>query len=182
VSLDPWGVIKVDDTYYMWYNTIGGAPGQDGRCSGLATSTNLTDWTKDPLNPLFCGGRFCPSRSSTSGYYYLLIPHYTSGSDYSQHELYRDVNPTFYPGDREYLGVAIQYGPSDWDGHDQDTPAVFTDTIYRDSYTASNNQLWVYYAGESGGAWQTGMIIEEDIAAAIAGVNPATFSWSAREV
>ena len=64
--------------------------------------------------------------------------------------------------------------------HDQDTPAVLTDTIYRDTYTASNNQLWVYYAGEGGdGTWQTGMIIEENIAAAIAGVNPATFSWSA---
>jgi VCBS repeat-containing protein len=179
-ALDPWGVIKVDDTYYMWYNTIGGAPGQNGRCSGLATSTNLTDWTKDPLNPLFCGGRFCPFPFKYGDYYYLLVPHYTSGSDYSQHELYRDASPTFHPADREYLGVAIQFGPSEWDDHDQDTPAVLTDTIYRDTYNASNNQLWVYYAGEGGdGNWQTGMIIEENIAAAIAGVNSATFSWSA---
>jgi hypothetical protein len=111
--------------------------------------------------------------------YYLLVPHYTSGSDYSQHELYRDSNPTFYPGEREYLGVAINYGPTDWDDHDQDTPCVLTDDINRDTYGASGNQLWVYYAGEGGEGWgQTGMVIEEDIAAAIAGVEANVLTWS----
>jgi len=178
-ALDPWGVIKVGDTYYMWYNTIGAVAGL-GRCTGLATSTNLTNWTKDPNNPIFSGGRFCAFPFKYGAYYYLLIPHYTSGSDYSQHELYRDVNPTFYPGQREYLGVAINFGPTDWDDHDQDTPCVFTDTIYRDTYTYSNNQLWVYYAGEGGdGTWRTGMVIEENIAEAIAGVQPSAFTWGA---
>jgi len=171
-TLDPWGVIKVGSTYYLWYNTIGSVPGL-GRCTGLATSTDLVNWTKDASNPIFTGGRFCAFPFKYDGYYYLLIPHYTSGSDYSQHELYRDTNPTFYPGEREYLGVAINYGPEGWDDHDQDTPCVLTDTIERDTFAASGNQLWVYYAGEGGdGAWGTGMCIEENIADAIARIEP----------
>lgn len=177
-DLDPWGVIKIGSTYYLWYNTIGAIPGL-GRGTGLATSTNLTDWAKDANNPIFTGGRFCAFPFIYGGYYYLLIPHYTSGSDYSQIELYRDTSPTFYPDDREYLGVAINYGPTDWDDHDQDTPAVLTDDIYRDSFTAAGNQLWVYYAGEGGdGSWRTGLTMESDIAAAIAGVSASSLSWS----
>lgn len=180
-TLDPWGVIKVADTYYMWYNTIGGVPGL-GRCIGLATSTNLTDWNKDPNNPIFTGGRFCAFPFKYDDTYYLLVPHYTSGSDYSKYELYRDSNPTFYDGEREYLGVAVDIGaPGQWDDLDQDTPCVLTDTIYRDTYEASNNELWVYYAGNGGSGWgQTGMVIEEDIAEAIARVEAqAKFvSWS----
>jgi hypothetical protein len=177
-ALDPWGVIKVGSTYYLWYNTIGGVPGL-GRCTGLATSTNLTDWTKDPSNPIFTGGRFCAFPFKYADMYYLLVPHYTSGSNYSQIELYRDSSPTFYPAEREYLGVAIDYGPTDWDDHDQDTPSVLTDDIYRDTFDASGNQLWVYYGGEGGEGWgQTGMVIEEDIAEAIAGIQPNVLTWS----
>jgi len=177
-DLDPWGVIKVGSTYYLWYNTIGSVPGL-GRCTGLATSTNLTDWTKDLDNPIFTGGRFCAFPFKHDGDYYLLIPHYTSGSDYSQIELYRDSSPTFHSGDRKYLGVAINYGPTDWDDHDQDTPAVLTDTINRDTFTASNGELWAYYSGEGGsGSWQTGVCTEENIAEAIAGVEASFLNWS----
>ena len=41
-SMDPWGVMKVGSTYYLWYNTIGGTRG-----AGLATSSDLMHWTKD---------------------------------------------------------------------------------------------------------------------------------------
>lgn len=178
-DLDPWGVIKVGSTYYLWYNTISSIPGE-GRATGLATSTDLTTWTKDPNNPIFTGGRFCAFPFRYDGDYYLLIPHYTSGTDYSQIELYRDTNPTFYPGEREYIGVAINYGPADWDDHDQDTPSVLTDDIYRDTFTAAGNQLWTYYAGEGGdGSWRTGMTIEEDIASALTGLEPGSLTWSA---
>jgi len=168
-GLDPWGVIKVGSTYYLWYNSIGGGP--LGRCTGLATSTSLKTWTKDVNNPIFQGGRFCGFSFKYEGYYYFLVSHYTVGGDYSQMELYRDSSPTFYPGSREYLGVAINYGPAQWDSHDQDTPTVLTDTIYRDSYVASNNELWAYYAGEYSGAWRTGMCIEANISEAISKVS-----------
>jgi len=177
-DLDPFGVIKVGSTYYLWYNTISGVPGL-GRSTGLATSKNVTDWTKDPNNPIFTGGRFCAFPFKYDDDYYLLIPHYTSGTNYSQIELYRDSRPTFYSGQREYLGVAINIGPTDWDDHDQDTPAVLTDTIERDSFNASGNELWTYYSGEGGsGAWNTGMTIEESIADAIGGIEAGSVTWS----
>jgi hypothetical protein len=161
--IDPWGVIKVGSTYYLWYND-----GDGGRAARLATSTDLVHWTKDPNNPIFTGGRFCVFPFKYGGYYYMLVPHYTSGP-YGEIELYRDVNPTFYPSSREYLGVPIIPGPAGtWDDHRFDTPCVLTDTIYRDTYTAANNELWVYYAATgtltgSGADWWTGMCIEQDI-------------------
>jgi len=167
--LDPWGIIKVGSTYYLWYNTIGSVPGL-GRCTGLATSTNLINWTKDPHNPIFTGGRFTPSTFKYGEYYYLIIPRYTN-FPYGEIELYRDSNPTFYDGEREYLGVAVEHGsPGQWDEARFDTPHVFTDTIYRDTYSASNNELWVYYSGINTTGpydWWTGITIEKNISEAL---------------
>jgi hypothetical protein len=169
-GLDPWGAIKVGSTYYLWYNTVGG--GALGRCIGLATSTDLKSWTKDANNPIFQGGRFCSFAFKFGSYYYMLVPHYTA-SPYGEIELYRDTNPTFYPSSREFLGVPIVPGPAGaWDDHRFDTPAVFTDNIYRDTYTASNNELWTYYGGTgtptgSGADWWTGMCIEQNITDAL---------------
>ena len=164
-GLDPWGVIKIGTTYYQWYNTVGG--GALGRCIGLATSTDLKTWTKNVNNPIFQGGRFCGYSFKYGSYYYMLVPKYLPISGYGEIELYRDVNPTFYPSSREYLGVPITYGPPGaWDDHRFDTPAVLTDTIYRDTYASSNNQLWTYYGGTGnvtggpGADWWTGMCID----------------------
>jgi len=169
-DLDPWGVIKIGSTYYLWYNTIGGVPAL-GRCIGLATSTDLKNWTKDANNPIFSGGRFCSFPFKYSGYYYMLVPHYTAVSGYGEIELYRDVNPTFYSSSREFLGVPITSGPPGaWDDHRFDCPAVLTDTIYRDTYVASNNELWAYYTGlgnGSGNDYWTGMCIEQNISRAL---------------
>jgi hypothetical protein len=170
-SMDPWGIMKIGSTYYLWYNTIGSSGGL-GRCSGLATSTDLMHWTKDPNNPIFTGGRYCIFPFKYGGYYYMLVPHYTY-SDYGETELYRDVNPTFYLSSREYLGVPIGPGPEgSWDDRRFDTPCVLTDTIYRDTYAAANNELWTYYAATgtptgSGSDWWTGMCIEQNITDAL---------------
>jgi hypothetical protein len=162
------GIIKVDSTYYAFYEAGSGSGRRNGRKIGVVTSTNLVDWTKDANNPIYSGGRFCPSIFQYGSYYYMLVPHYTSGSNYSQIELYRDTNPTFYSSSREFVKIAIDYGAvGEWDDHDLDTPIALTDDIFRNSFSASNNELWTYYAGESGGIWQEGMIIKTDIAAAL---------------
>lgn len=171
-AIDPWGVIKIGSTYYLWYSTIGG-----DRSVGLATSTDLVHWTKDSQNPIFTGGRFCVFSFKYGGYYYLLVPCYTTGP-YDDIELYRDVNPTFYPNSRTYLGLVIEPGPAGaWDQYRHDTPCVLTDTISRDTYAAASNQLWAYYAStpDSGGSWWTGMCIEQNITDALTrfGVNPS---------
>jgi hypothetical protein len=175
---DPWGVIKVGSTYYLWYND---GWGTGGRCAGLATSTDLKNWTQDPNNPIFTDGRFCVFPFKYDGYYYTIVPRYTT-SPYGEIELYRDVNPTFYPTSREYLGVIIRPGPAGaWDDHRFDTPCVLTDTIQRDSYEASNNELWTYYGGTgtltgSGADWWTGMCIEQNITDALTRVGATRYS------
>lgn len=139
-DLDPWGVIKVGDTYYLYYNTI-----TSPREVGIATSTNLTVWTKDANNPIFDNDRFCAFAFKYGGYYYIMVPHYTSGTDYTEFELYRDTQPTFYSTSRTFIASIKQTTDTGWDSVDIDTPALLTDTIFRDSFP--NNELWVVYAG-----------------------------------
>ena len=78
-------------------------------------------------------------------------------------ELYRDVDPTFYPATREYLGVvkASSDIPSDWDSGTVDAPFVLTDNIYRDSYNTTAESFWCYHDayGEDNLTWQEGIII-----------------------
>jgi len=137
------------------------------RSTGLATSTDLVNWTKDADNPLFDGGRFCVSPFRRGDYYYLLVPHYTSGASKSNIELYGDSNPTFYRTDREYLDIVIPYGVSGWDSAKLDTAMVLTDNIARSTFSASGNQLWAYYGGCQKTNWATGMTIETDIDSAL---------------
>ena len=177
-GLDPWGVIKVGSTYYLWYNNIATSP----RSTGLATSTDLTSWTKDLNNPIFTGGRYCIFPFKYGPYYYMLVPYYHA-FPYGLIELYRCSNPTFYTGDREYLGIVITPGPEGaWDDRRFDTPSVFTDTVYRDTYEASGNELWMYYSATgtptgSGANWWTGMCIEPDISDALGRFTAARFTY-----
>lgn len=148
-------IIKIDSTYYLWYNTqLAGV----NRQTGLATAANLLGpWTKDAGNPIFNnfgGGRFCGDVFKRGSYYFFVTPRYTSAADYSWLEVYRDTDPTF--ATREYLGV-FKYTGADgaWDSHDQDTPWFVTDDITR---TLTNGTKYCYYAGELSNNWQTGLI------------------------
>jgi hypothetical protein len=164
-STENMHAIKVGDVYYLWYNTL--ADRGLSRQVGLATSTDLKNWTKDPHNPIFSslagGGYFQPAPFKYGDYYYLLLMHYTvdgSGYHYPEIQLYRDRSPTFYPKERRFLKVAKACSASGWDSTNQDTPSVVTDDIYRNSFPSS--QLWTYYAGQAAdGPWETGLLIED---------------------
>ena len=160
-----FGVIKVGSTYYLTYSNIGTSE----RKVGIATSTDLINWTKDSNNPIMIGNRFCSNIFKYGDYYYLLVSHYTSSGDYAEFELYRDANPTFYPADRTFLGTVKPTAHSGWDSHDQESPWVLTDDINRDTFNASNGELWIYYAGESGEGWNEGLIIFHNIPIALKG-------------
>ena len=97
-------------------------------------------------NAIFAGGRYCVFPFKYGAYYYMLVPHYTTGP-YGEIELYRCSSPTFYASQRQYLGIVVPTGPAgSWNQYRHDTPCVLTDTIYRDTFMAANNELWMYYA------------------------------------
>jgi predicted GH43/DUF377 family glycosyl hydrolase len=163
-GIEPWGIIKVSSTYYLWYSI---PTYLVERGVGLATSTDLTTWTKDSKNPIFRNMRFCAYSIKTGGYYYAFVPHYTATPDYTQIEVYRDVSPTFYPADRTFIGYALRYSPAGWDSQDIDTPWIMTDDITRSTFTSSDNQLWMYYAGQKGTVWREGLAVNPDISQAL---------------
>lgn len=161
-DVETTGVIKVGSTYYCWYSKVAAT-----RQIGVATSTNLTSWTKDENNPLFDNGRFMANPFKYGDDYYLLIGHYTFESDYTEFELYQDSNPTFYGANRTFLGVIKSVSPTGWDSHDEDVPYPLTDDINRNSYSASGNELWIYYSGEAADIWKGGLLVESSIADAL---------------
>jgi len=178
-----WGVMKVDDTYLMWYSDFG------MRQSGIATSTDLINWTPYSTNPIFASSgnpsddrysQYCPFSFKYGGNYYVLVPSYNSGANYSKYYLYRSSSPYFPEADRHLVRVAHTVGPDGaWDDHDNDTPFVFTLDIERTSFYS--DELWVYYAAEGGAnMWKEGLLIETDIAAALsdAPLPGGGLSWS----
>jgi len=144
-GLEIWGLIKVGLIYYAFIDI----PSSANRKIGVVTSTDLITWTRDENNPIFETGRFCVCPIKFKDYYYLMVMHYTVGTDYAEIELYRDSNPTFYSTDREFLGVIKEASLAGWDGVDADTPFVVTDDIHRDSFNSTNGELWIYYSGNS---------------------------------
>ena len=148
ITVENFGVIKVGDTYYMEYESQDNATSD--RSIGIATSTDLVNWTKDARNPIWTGNRYCGSWFKRGSYFYHLVPHGTTI------ELWRDTHPTFYPEDRELVKTPIVSGALD-------TPWVLTDDIYKDTFP--NDELWCYYATPS---WITNLTIDTDVDAAVA--------------
>jgi hypothetical protein len=156
--IDPWGLIKVGNIYYLWINDVDVVP----RKTGLYTSTDLINWTANPNNPIFDHGRYCVSPFKYNNKYYLLVP-YTplgnvSGADPWAYriELYRCDNPIFLSADREYLGNILLGGEDgEWDDDYLDTPMILTKTIYKDTFPFKN-KLYMYYTGHNGLSSSTG--------------------------
>ena len=164
-DIDPWGIIKVGATYYLWVNDVEEIPRQ----SGLMTSTDLINWTPDANNPIFTDGRYCPTVIKYGSNYYMFLP-YTplgniAGADPCAYriELYKDSDPRFLSTSREYLGVVLAGGEDgEWDDDYLDTPSIVTETIQKDTFplgTAENGKLWMYYTGHSGTVWAHGLAV-----------------------
>jgi hypothetical protein len=147
-NAEPTGVIKVGEIYYCWYNDID-CSSSTSRQMGVATSRDLLHWEKDRRNPIFDGGWFCPSPIKYNDKYYLFVCHMTDCL-HSEIELYKCDSPTFYAADRKCKGVVKSYvKDSLWEANVLDPAFVLTDTIYRDTFLASDNQLWMYYGANT---------------------------------
>ena len=154
-QIDANELVKVGNTYYAIINDISVVP----RSSGIATSTDLKTWTKHASNPTFTNGRYCGAIIKYLTKYYLFIPYTPEGEVTegqplkNRFELYRDDNPTFLSGEREYLGVVMFGGATGaWDDRYLDTPVIVTDNIYKNTYSAGNDKdgrLWMYYSATS---------------------------------
>lgn len=98
----------------------------------------------------------------------------TISGGYSQVELYKSTDPHFPKTNRELVRKAINFSQgTGWDSGTLDIPTVLTDSVSRDSFTSSNNQLWAYYGGRplAPNWWGTGLTIETNIDTALSNVS-----------
>lgn len=159
--LDPWGVIKVDDTYYLHLNDTGEYPRQ----SGQAYSTDLINWTMVSPVPIFDNERFCADIFKYKDKYYSIVCYnpfgevYVNNKYYHRLELYRSNSPIFTLENREFLGNILYNSQDGWDSTYLDTPVMLTKTIQRDTFPKS--QMWMYYTGcetiNSANQWGMGL-------------------------
>ncbi len=153
-------IIKVDNTYYLWYNNMASSP---NRYTGLATTTEAPEhwsnanFTRDPNNPIITDGvygdSFCGSVFKYGSYYYMINAGRSGRIKIA--EMWRSTTPTFY--DREYMGI-VYTAPDDgsnWEYMAPDVISPVTDDITRSSYTVTNGELWFYYTGATSSAWDT---------------------------
>jgi predicted GH43/DUF377 family glycosyl hydrolase len=149
-SIENFGIMKVGTIYYLWYGNIGRTP----REIGLATSTDLLNWNKDTINPIFGGTTYLtPFPFKSGGYYYLILgrpPLYLT--------LFRCENPTFYLNDREEVSWILKVGSKNtWDSETIETPCVLTEDVTR--VIQPGSQLYMYYGGKNAtDTWQNGLV------------------------
>jgi hypothetical protein len=163
-NAEPTGVIKVGNKYYCWYNNID-CDTATSRQMGVATSTDLLQWEQNHVKSIFDGGRFCPSPIKYDGKYYLFVCHFDKDQFHSEIELYSCDEPTFYSKEWTKIRVVKRcIEGSTWQANVLDPAYVLTDNINRDTFSASDGQLWMYYGANNynykGGTRGIGLCIE----------------------
>ncbi len=147
---DPW-VVKIGQTYHMWYV---GSTGASGGFIGHATSTDGTSWTKDSANPVFG-----PDPETGWEQYYVGNPcvlwengqfvMYYSGSYVanSKHRVGRAFSPDGGNWTRDRANPVLDWGNSTtWNDDGIMLGSVFVEGGYHH----------VYYQGYNGSNWQIG--------------------------
>lgn len=164
-GVETWDVIKVSGTYYLYYNTMHAAP----RKVGLATSTNLIDWTKDPNNPILNSsatllyyGRYIATVCSIGDRYYLAVTNRdnTQGDNVGFTEIWEDDAPTFYSEDRVYIGKVFTAASVPWADYENDGAIFFKTSITPNSLYSDENGFWLWNGGREDSvtaSWDVGL-------------------------
>jgi hypothetical protein len=168
-----WGVIKVGDTYFLWYNTLMTAYSTlnpSPRELGVAISKDLIHWTPYKSSPIFASSQgidsyhqFCAFPFRYGPFYYLIVPSQSRSRKYASFKLYRSKSPYFDPTERKFVRNIVYPGRSgDWDDHDLDTPIILTEDITRTTFV--NNEMMLFYSGtDTHERWSEGLLVEKKI-------------------
>lgn len=157
------GVIKVDNTYYVW---VWGKNFIHGKTLGLISTQHLPwdwdqdCWTEHSKNPIFKKRKaHCPDIFRYGNNFYMLVCEANKGYESGTIELYQCPNVFFQEEDRKYLGTVIDTKDESWCDWHPDVPHVLTDNIYRNSFKLNQGRIWMFYSGAYShtGIWSTGM-------------------------
>lgn len=170
-KIDPCNIIKVNDTYYLYYSSIISPIWSSGlgRSIGVATASSPAGpWTKSVNNPILHGNRVCSSTFFVDPYYYIASTKfaYIEGGDIASRgylELWRSLSPLFT--NIEFVKV-IHKSSQSWDAGNNDVVSIVCDDIYRNTFP--DNMIRCYFSGNNGSIWSIGLITADNIADAIA--------------
>ena len=116
-EIENWGVINIDETFYMSLESRGPSQKPEDRSIGYAASNNLLNWRRVGEQPSITGGVCCSSFFVFEDYFYSIS---AAGNRFAVHRAKDFLELTdknligfFYPHDKNYQGVV-------------DTPEVLT--------------------------------------------------------
>lgn len=167
-SIDPWGIIKVGGTYYLYYSTI--SPANYNRSVGVATSEDLHTWAKYAGNPIMIGHRFCVYVFHYGNHFWMICPKKTVPGETNSEstnkpcfELWRSLSPFFT--NPEMVRILYQTAASGWNSVTSDCPWALQSSIERTEFPS--DKIMLYFSGSDGTKWYTGLIEMDDVDAAL---------------
>lgn len=163
-NIDVPQCIKVDSTYYMYYyNYILGTD----RGVGVASSTNLTSWTKLYATPLFSSRRYSVGIFKHGSHYYLTMAHtHLATSAPSEILLWRSLSPEFT--NPEQVRTVIPNNASiSWQAREVEACYPICTSIQKTEF-AENKLVMLFTGSDVSQNYSQGIIVEDDIGAALA--------------
>lgn len=189
-GIEPTALLKNGSTYYLYFCSVKGtqSPGygtyisQQDRRAGVATSTDLTNWT---LHPLLCStgvesaqqaflylisGNAFRASSGATALFYLIGAGGGVNTDYQQIELFESPSPLFPIGYTKHIGTILTTNESGggFPTSEIDVIDIMTDDIEKDTYVNSSGEIRIYFGGKSyGESWKLGLITQPNISEAL---------------
>ncbi len=114
-EIENWGVIKIDDIFYMSLESRGKSQKQEDRSIGYASSNDLKNWSRVGSQPSITGGVCCSSFFVFDGYIYSIS---AAGNRFALHRARDFLDLT----DKKLIGYFYPHGGT-YEGS-VDTPEV----------------------------------------------------------
>ena len=152
-EVENWGIIKVDDNYYMSYESRGPSQQESERSIGYAVSSDLNNWERMQSKPSITGGVCCSSFFKVGDVYHSIA---ANGTRFAIHasstvEGLNDKNLVgyFYPHGTDYKGSV-------------ETPEIITDSITK-TLLGENDEIILMFSSTKDGFWSTQYVTFPDI-------------------
>lgn len=156
-EVENFGVIKVDDTYFLNFESTGPTKSQAERSIGIAYSNDLANWKKISDTPQivdkkFDEGVYCASFFTYNNEIYLIVPNLYRFKIYK----FTDFNNL---SEDDFIGYFVPYDRSK--NIVIDTPEVITNDINKEVFL--NEKFYLAFSSTRYGGWNVEGIVFRDV-------------------
>mgnify|MGYP001206173884 CR=1 FL=1 len=146
-EIENWGLIKIEDKYYMNFESAGPNRLQEERHVGNAYSEDLINWYKISENPTIKNTVYCASFFSYNNEIYIVVP------NVHQFKVYKFTDFEKL-SEKNFIGFFRPYGTSE--EFEVDTPEIITNDIKKE--VSNSDEFNFIFGSYRAGEWYTSII------------------------